>query len=69
MLVAVPMHTDIVLTSAIALLAKVPGCLLRGRLMSIVSVVPVHLHISQRTFACPSCDRAKDVTTAERNEG
>jgi transcription elongation factor Elf1 len=60
MLVAVAMHTDIVLTSAIALLAKVPTCLLCGRRMSIVSVVRVHLHMSQRTFACPSCDREKD---------
>jgi transcription elongation factor Elf1 len=57
------MHTDIVLTSAIALLGKLPRCLLCGRPMSVVSVVPVHWHMSQRTIACRVCDRAKDVTT------
>ena len=61
------MHTDIVLTSAAALLLKRPACLLCGSPMSLVNVVPVHPHMSQRTFECSWCDRANDVT-AERSE-
>ena len=67
MLVAVAMHTDTVLTSAAASLTKKPACLLCGSPMSIVSVLPVHPHMSQRTFACTWCDREKDDTT-ERSD-
>jgi hypothetical protein len=52
-------HFDIVLASASALLVKRPHCLQCGGPMTLVRLSPLVPHMMQRTFECPTCDRAK----------
>ena len=56
-------YSDIVFTSAVALLADKPSCLHCGSRMSVIKIERFDLNLSQRTFDCPYCDREKQSAT------